>query len=130
LHLEDGFLKKQNFTLNWEYNLPELVIVSDKSAIRNYQVLNRFLKNQNLTILDLEELSFSEKDASVIETVLKIIRSLDVNLFDENVSSCLLTGLLLSSENFLRPETLYSDLENAVFLIKKKADWQKILKNI
>jgi len=82
-------------------------------------------KNQNYGEVNLIEL----KSLSLSEIVFDLIKSIDQELIDKNISTLLLAGIIWSSENFRNSKTRPQTFQTASLLIEKGADHQKIIQN-
>ena len=88
------------------------------------------LDSYQAPILDISNLM--EANSSLSEAVTNLIKSVESNqtLIDENIATCLLTGIICASQNFRHPTTKPQVLEISAYLIEKGADHQKIIQHL
>ncbi len=125
-NLKRGIIKKKNISFDWTWKKPDLIVTIGIKKLNEIGKLPERI--QKVPILNIDTQNKNEK--SITEIIIQVIKSIDENLFEENISTCLLTGLILISENFSRSEKLPQIFERVAFLIKKGGSWQKIIKNL
>lgn len=78
------------------------------------------------------EVNLIEITSSLAEISTNLIKLMDPaeTLIDKALASCLLCGIIWSSQNFRNPKTRPKTLETAAFLIKKGADHQNIIQHL
>jgi phosphoesterase RecJ-like protein len=79
------------------------------------------------------EVNLIEVDSSIAETLIKLVGPMGRegdNLIDKKTASCLLTGIIWSSQNFRNPKTRPKTFETSAFLIEKGAEHQKIIQHL
>lgn len=78
------------------------------------------------------EVNIIETTSSLAEIVTNLIELMDEEkeLFNEEIATCLLTGLIWSSQNFRNPRTRPKTFKTSAFLIEKGADHQKIIQHL
>jgi len=79
------------------------------------------------------EVNLIEVGSSVSETLIRLIGSMESKhneLMDKEIASCLLTGIIWSSQNFRNPKTRPKTFEASAFLIEKGAEHQKIIQHL
>ncbi len=81
------------------------------------------IENSNFGKINLVSASAS----STSEILYEIFESLDVNLVDKDVATCLLTGIIADTNSFQSHSTTPSTLATAAKLIRKGADRKKIV---
>mgnify|MGYP001565342585 CR=1 FL=1 len=131
----------QNFIININTKNTEVNEVryeKSEERLKIYLNLNKgLLGEKNVSfddpeaaILKVEEL---KKDGiSLAETATELIQSIgsENNLIDENIATCLLTGIVCYSQNFRSPQTKPKTFETSAFLIEKGANHQKIIQHL
>lgn len=76
------------------------------------------------------EINLVEVGSSLAEILTKLISSMEAGrslLIDKKTASCLLTGIIHSSQNFRNPKTRPKTFEAAAFLIERGAEHQTII---
>lgn len=77
------------------------------------------------------EVNLIEMTSSLAEIATNLIKSIDdQNSFDKETATCLLTGVIWSSQNFRNPKTRPKTFETSAFLIEKGADHQEIIQRL
>lgn len=77
------------------------------------------------------EVNLMEMTSSLAEIVTNLIKSLaGQELFDKEIATCLLTGIIWSSQNFRNPKTRPKTFETSAFLIERGADHQEIIQHL
>ena len=134
--LKKGAVKKENVSFEWNFKKPDLIVAIGIKKLNEIETLYNKDEVKNSPILNIDSQTSNEKfgkinlieqNSTVTEITAQIIKSIDENLFEENISTCLLTGLILVSENFSKPKNLSQNFERANFLIKKGGAWQKVI---
>ncbi len=82
-------------------------------------------KNQNYGEVNLIEL----KSLSLSEIVFELVKTIDQELIEKDISTLLLAGIIWSSENFRNPKTRPQTFQTASLLIEKGGNHQKIIQN-
>ncbi len=67
---------------------------------------------------------------TLAEILTEFTKSIDQTLFDKSISTCLLSDIITSTQNFQNPKTNLKTLETASFLIKTGAELQKIYQEL
>ena len=81
-------------------------------------------ENDNFGQLNIVDITAS----STSETVAELMRKIDENNIDENISESLLTGIIDATNSFQKKNTTPKALQIAAFLMTKGADQQKIIR--
>jgi len=79
------------------------------------------------------EVNLIELGSSLAEILIKLIKPMEAgynSLIDKKTASCLLTGIIWSSQNFRNPKTRPKTFETSAFLIERGADHQKIIQHL
>ena len=81
---------------------------------------------------DFGEINLIEITSSLAEISTNLIKSMGSgqDLIDENIATCLLTGIIYASQNFRSPKTRPQAFEASAYLIEKGADHQKIIQHL
>ena len=140
--IKKGIIKKENISFDWTWGKPDLIITIGFKKINEINPPHHFLYlnsegsgGQKIPILNIDaqnknqkfgKINLIDQDSTITEITTQLIKSIDENLFEENISTCLLTGFILISENFSKPKNLPQIFERVVFLIKKQGSWQKV----
>lgn len=103
--------------------------VENNQLFRQTPILNidNQLHNENFGEVNLIELA-----SSLAEITTDLIKLVDEKgeLLDEKITTCLLAGLIWSSQNFRNPRTRPKTFEVSAFLIKRGANHQKIIQHL
>ena len=147
LTLENGTIKKDNIAFYFSEAKPDLIITL---GIKDYQKelatkLDSFGFLLDSPVLNIDtSTSFSGgsdqnnknfgkinlvENNSLTETIVGLIKSLDSQPFKKEPVTCLLTGLVLSTENF-RNKITANIFEMAAELMKQGADLKEITANL
>lgn len=144
LTLDKGIIKKDNISFYYSDVKPDLIItLGIKDFLKQLENLDSFGFLLDTPILNIDSLvndsvqnnlNFGKinivKNNSLSEIILDIIKLINENLINLNVANCLLSGLIISSENFTNNKTNSIVLEIASYLMKKGADREKIISEI
>lgn len=77
------------------------------------------------------EVNLIEMASSLAEITTSLIKSMgSEEFFDKETATCLLAGIVWSSQNFRNPKTRPKTFETSAFLIEKGADHQEIIKHL
>lgn len=144
LTLNKGEISAQDISFSNFSQNPNLLITLGASSLEN--IGGFFNQNSRLfyetPILNIDNQTFNENfgqvnliemTSSLSETITKLIRTMEnagKPLLDENIATCLLTGIVCSSQNFRNSKTGPQTFETAALLIEKGADHQKIIKHL
>ena len=82
-------------------------------------------QNENFGQVNLIEMT-----CSLAEIATNLIREAYRELLDKDSATCLLTGVIWSSQNFRNPKTRPKTFETSAFLIEKGADHQEIIRHL
>lgn len=88
--------------------------------------IDRHPSNENFGQINLIELTAG----SVSEILHDLIESWDGNLIDEEIATCLLTGIIGSTRNFQAPSTNPQSFSHAASLIGKGGDRETIIRHL
>lgn len=83
-------------------------------------------QNENFGEVNLIEMTSSL--AEITTNLIKLIGGPD--LFNKEISTCLLTGIIWSSQNFRNSKTRPKTFETSAFLIEKEANHQEIIQHL
>lgn len=122
--LEKGNLKKDSLLLNVINPLPDLLI---NLGAKDQKHLKQFFPEKSLNCPILNIHSLTSKKSSIVETVFNFIKSINENLFNKEISTPLLTSLIIFSENFQNQNTTPALFEIAAFLAKQGASPKEIV---
>lgn len=139
LTLENGAVKKDDISFYFSETKPDLIITI---GIDNFQSqlterLNSFGFLLDSAILNIDNKQNNEnfgrinivKEASLAEIVFNVINNPEVDLIKKETANCLLSGLVIYTENF-KSHITADVFEIASILIKKGADLNNIKENI
>lgn len=116
----------QNTGLLISVGIPSLEAIPQlfwKSAILN---IDNQPQNENFG-----EVNLVETTSSLSEITSNLIRLMcGEEIFDEKTATCLLTGIICSSQNFRSPRTRPKTFETSAFLIEKGANHQEIVQHL
>lgn len=77
------------------------------------------------------EVNLIEMTSSLAEIVINIIKLMEKEeLFDQETATCLLAGIIWSSQNFRNPKTRPKTFEASAFLIEMGANHQEIIQHL
>ena len=114
-------------------------------GIQQFETVERLFQNNSsnlykASILNIDNNSLNRnfgqmnivnpKDASLSALIYEFIKSIDKNIFDKKISTCLLGGIIFTSKNFQDIKSTPRLLKIADHLIKQGGDYQKIIRNI
>lgn len=85
--------------------------------------IDNYPSNENFGEINLIEIT----SPSLSEILTDLIKTLGLNLIDNDLATFLLAGILFASQNFQNPKTRPKTFETASFLVEKGADHQKII---
>jgi len=135
--LERGIIKKKNISFDWAWKKPDLIVTIGIKKINEIGKLSEKIQKAPILNIDAQNenkrfgsINLIDQNSTITEITSQVIKSIDENLFEENISTCLLTGLILISENFSKPENLSQVFERVAFLMKKGGSWQKVNKSL
>ncbi len=139
LTLKKGSLEKQDVSFSTKKTKPDLLIAL---GIKNKQDLEKtFGQDFNIfyesPVLNIDNQIVNESfgeinlveitNISLSEIVTLLIKSLGQGLFDKDIATYLLTGIIWASQNFRNQKTKPKTLETAAYLIEQGAEHQKII---
>ncbi len=140
LTIDKGNIKKDNISFYFSDAKPDLVITL---GILDFQSdLSRrldsfgFILDTPLVNIDnhQENKKFGKvnivEQKSISEITLDVVKSIDQNLLEKNVATCLLAGLILHYDNFKSAHTDYRIFEMVSELVKKGALHHQIVNNL
>jgi len=140
LSLEKGSIKKENISFYFSEPKPDLIITL---GIQNFkvQLLERldsfgFLLNSPILNIDnhQENIKFGKvnliKNRSFPEILIDLIKLINNDSIKKETADCLLTGLIIHSNNFKNSKTTAEIFETAGLLMKKGASIKNITDNI
>ena len=139
LTLEGGNIKKDNISFYFSETKPDLIITV---GIKNYSdelssKLNSFGFLLDSPILNIDSEQNNEKfgkinllgDLSLIETIFSLIKNLNNKAIKKETAMCLLSGLVIYTENF-KSNITAEVFQTASELMKKGAELKEIINNI
>ncbi len=153
LAIDSGNIQKENIAFYYSQAKPDLVITL---GIKNFQkelasnldsfgfllgspILNIDTQpTQDATAQDLPEqagnIKFGQiniiENQSLSESTLNVVKILTEDLFKKNVADCILTGLVISYDNFKNAQTTPQVLRIAAQLMERGADHKQILDHL
>ena len=134
LTLDKGNIKKNDISFCFNISKPDLLITVgnknlplDQSFNIECPILNidNQTENENFGQVNLIKNNFS-----LAEIVNGFLKSIDNDLIEKDIATCLLTGIIISSGNFQNQKTSTETFEAAAFLIKKGASHQQIINHL
>ncbi len=140
LTVDRGRLKKEDISFYFSEPKPDLVITLGIKDLQS-QLSERldsfgFILDTPILNIDnnLENLKFGKiniiEQKSISEMILEITKSIDENLINKDVASCLLTGLIIYYENFKSKKTTHEIFQICSDLTKKGASHHQIADNL
>lgn len=110
-----------------ELNYPNQYNLLGNDVLSNVPVLNidNQPENKNFGRVNLIKL-----ENSLTELIFQFIKSINEKLIEKNIANALLTGIIISSDNFRGPKISSEILETAALLIKNGASRQQITDNL
>jgi nanoRNase/pAp phosphatase (c-di-AMP/oligoRNAs hydrolase) len=136
LKTNGGELKKENISLQ-PLGLGDLAITLGVESLRK---IEKFLKEKPKFLINidnqLENENYGEVNLvevtspSLSEIVLDVLRAIEENLFDKEVSNCLLCGIIEGTSNFQDPKLNPQTLQKASFLMEKGANFGEIVSQL
>jgi len=141
LTLSRGGISKQDVSFSAFSQNPDLVITVGLASLEeagHYEapILNIDNQPQNE---NFGEVNLTETTSSLSEIITNLIRTTEENenesenkfsLFDENIATCLLAGVVYASQNFRHPKTRSKTFEISSFLISQGGNHQKIVQHL
>jgi hypothetical protein len=138
LTINKGNVKKDDISFYFSEPKPDLLItlgLKDINTAKWPNIFNKDIISQSLIInIDNQEentnfgkINILDPEKSLSEMVFDIIK---IGTINKNTATCLLTGLILASDNFKNKKTSSSMLEASAILIKMGAQHQEIVKNL
>jgi len=131
LALNKGEISTQDVSFNNLNQIPDVLIALGIESIKSLEhngaaILN--IGNQSLN----GEVNLTDTTKSLAEISIDLINSLEnaQNLIDENIATCLLTGIICALQNFRDVKTQPRTLAIAASLIEKGANHQKIIQHL
>ncbi len=141
LHLKTkgGVIKKNKILFNLSQPQPDLLItlgVDNKNNIKLPEFEPESLSE--LSILNINnknsekfgEVNLVKTNCSLSKIITDFIGGFKSNLFTEDIANCLLSGIIVYSDNFKNSKNSPGSLESASFLIEKGASHQKVIHNL
>jgi len=116
LDLKNGNVKIENLAFKIRENADFII---------NVEKNNFFLENKNDS--SLQKILQENDDTGISEKIIDLLKSVDENLIDKNVATCLLAGIVSSTQNFQNKNSNNLLLEKASYLVERGADYQKII---
>lgn len=114
---------------------PDLVIALGTPSLENIPqsfweipILNIDNQPQNENFGEVNLIETTSSLAEIITNLLKL--TAEQELFDKEISTCLLAGIIWSSQNFRSPKTKPKTFEISAFLIEKGARHQEIIQHL
>ena len=140
LTLDKGHIKKADISFYFSEPRPDLIITLGIQDFK-VQLLDRldsfgFLMNSPILNIDnkQENKNFGKinliKDYSFSEILITLIKLINEDLIKKETANCLLTGLIIYTDNFKNSKTTAEIFEIAGLLMKKGANIKEIIGNI
>ena len=140
LTLDKGHIKKENISFYFSEPKPDLIVTLGIQDFK-VQLLERldsfgFLIDSPLLNIDnkQENKNFGKinliNDCSFSEILITLIKLIDENAIKKETANCLLTGLIIYTDNFKNSKTTAEIFEIAGLLMKKGANIKEIIENI
>lgn len=151
LTLDKGIIKKDNISFYYSDVKPDLIItLGVKDYTKQLEKLDSFGFLLDTPIINIDSvdnastslgadgvqnnLNFGKinivEAKALYEITLNLIKSFDENLIKKDVANCLLSGLIMFSENFRNEKTNSEILETASYLMKKGGEREKIVSEL
>ena len=137
LTLDKGIIKKDNISFYYSDVKPDLIItLGVKDYTEQLQKLDSFGFLLDTPIINIDnDVQFNRnfgkinlvEDNSISEIVLGLTKSLSENQIKKETANCLLSGLIIHSDNFTNSKTNSNILETASSLMKQGAEREKII---
>jgi nanoRNase/pAp phosphatase (c-di-AMP/oligoRNAs hydrolase) len=140
LTLDKGSIKKDNISFYYSEARPDLIITI---GIKNYQEqlekMDSFGFLLSAPILNIDNhlennLNFGKinlvEQKSVSEIIFDLIKALGDSQISKEMAECLLSGLIIFSDNFTNYKTTSEILEIASILMRQGANRDKIIKEL
>ncbi|KPJ54658.1 hypothetical protein AMJ47_03835 [Parcubacteria bacterium DG_72] len=144
LALSKGELRANNVSLSTISQKPALLITV---GVRELDDLGNFFEQNprlfyETTILNIDNhpanqnfghvnlIDVNSYLAEILTNLIKLMESEDNVIFDENIATCLLTGLVSASQNFRNSKTRPQTFETSAYLIEKGGNHQKIIQHL
>lgn len=86
-----------------------------------------FLENKNNDLVSPLVADNGRSYAGVCEKIIYFLKSFDEKIIDNNIATCLLTGLVSATQNFQNDKAKSLVLGQASYLIERGANYQKII---
>jgi hypothetical protein len=120
LNLRNGEVEIENISVKTEGEGPDLSIIINEGNLI-FEPRGGFYGQKVVIQNSLE---------SVSRTVKEFLQLFGENLINQDVATCLLAGLIISTQNFQNLNKNSEVLKEVSFLIKKGAHYQEIIKNL
>jgi len=126
-------------TSDFKYDLIFVVDTSELESLgKVYQSANEFFYNTTIINIDHKpenehfgQINLTDLNAvATTEILFELITKLENNLMDQEIATCLLTGLVAKTRSFKTPNVRPKTLEAASQLLTLEADQQTIIKNL
>ena len=134
LTLNKGNIKKNDISFSFNIPKPNLLI-----TVGNKELPPRQYFDAGTSILNIDNqrgnknfgrINLIKNDSSLTEIITNFLKSTNNGLIEKNIATCLLAGIILSSENFQDQKTSFETFETAAFLTKKGALYQQIINSL
>ena len=132
LALNKGEVSEKDISFSTFNQNPDLLIalgIRSSADLSFYQAPILNIDNQPSNE-DFGEINLIETTASLAELSMDLIKTIDHELINSSIATCLLTGIICSSQNFRNPKTRPRTFEASAYLIDKGADHQKIIQHL
>ena len=141
LSLNNGSLKKSDVNFSFEEAKPELLITIGINDIAEVSLPPAFTEEEEdgpivINIAKKEEnqkfgrINIVNQDKSLVDLVFSFIKTIDSDLSDKKISTSLLAGIILASDNLKQKNISLEMLETSTALIKSGATREEIIENI
>jgi len=126
-------------TSDYKYDLIITLDAVDLDSLgKIYQNFTEFFYNTSIINIDHkpENEQFGQinltnmNSVATAEILFRLINTIDKNLMDKDIATCLLTGLISKTRSFKTPNVTPKTLEIASLLMTAEADRDKIIKNL
>ncbi len=137
-----GVFTKENVTAensDYKYDLIITLDAPDLDSLGNiYQNFTEFFYDTTIINIDHKaenehfgQINLTNPNAvATSEILFRLINSIDKNLLDTEIATCLLTGLISKTRSFKTPNVTPKTLEIASVLLAAEADRETIIKNL
>jgi len=141
LSLNKGSIRKNDVSFSFEEARPDLIVAVGIGGVEDLELPDSFGEGDEgspsiLNIDNKEEnqkfgrINIVDSQKSLTDLVFSFIKSIDAELSDKKISTSLLAGIILASDNLKEQNISMEMLQTSTALIKSGADREDIIENM